>query len=60
MRFLDAGEIRRLLTLPKLIDALEAAHRRARMEVQDGLLGPETEQYFVRSAVDTGLFMGTN
>lgn len=59
MRFVDAGEIRRLLTFPKLIDALEAAHRRARMEVQDGLLGHETEQYFVRSAVDPGLFMAS-
>ena len=59
MRFVDADEIRRLLTFPKLIDALEVAHRRVRMEVQDGLLGHETEQYFVRSAVDTGLFMAS-
>ena len=59
MRFVDAGEIRRLLTFPLLIDALEAAHRRARMEIQDGLLGDEMKQYFVRSAVDPGLFMAS-
>ena len=57
MRFVNAEEIRSLLTFPILVDALEAAHRRPKVEVQDGLLGSETEQYFVRHAVDRGRFM---
>jgi len=57
MRFVNAEEIRSLLTFPILVDALEAAHRRPKVEVQDGLLGSETEQYFVRHAVDSGRFM---
>ena len=57
MRFVNAQEIRSLLTFPILIDALEAAHRRPKVEVQDGLLGSETEQYFVRHAVDRGRYM---
>ena len=57
MRFVNAEEVRSLLTFPILVDALEAAHRRPKVEVQDGLLGSETEQYFVRHAVDSGRFM---
>jgi len=57
MRFVNAEEIRSRLTFPILVDALEAAHRRPKIEVQDGLLGSETEQYFVRHAVDRGRYM---
>ena len=32
MRFVSAEEIRRVLTLPALIAAMEAGHRRPRME----------------------------
>jgi len=59
MRVVDAAEIRRVLTFPVLLDAMEAAHRRPRMEVQDGLLGTEQEQYLVRHAVDRGRFMAS-
>ena len=59
MRFVNAQEIRSLLTFPMLVDALEAAHRRPKVEVQDGLLGSETEQYFVRHAVDPGRYMAS-
>ena len=59
MRFIDAAEVRRLLTFPVLIDAIEAGHRRPKMEVQDGFLGSEKEQYFVRHAVDAGRLMGS-
>ena len=59
MRVVDAAEIRRVLSFPLLIAALEAAHRRPKMEVQDGFLGSEKEQYFVRHAVDRGRFMAS-
>ena len=59
MRFIDAAGIRRTLNFPVLVDALEAAHRRPRMEVQDGFLGSEKAQYFVRHAVDAGRYMAS-
>jgi ornithine cyclodeaminase/alanine dehydrogenase-like protein (mu-crystallin family) len=59
MRMVDAAEIRRVLTFPILIAALEVAHQRPKMEMQDGLLGSEKEQYFVRHAVDRGRFMAS-
>jgi ornithine cyclodeaminase len=59
MRFIDGAEIRRALTFPILIAALETAHRRPKIEVQDGHLGTEKEQYFVRHAVDHGRFMAS-
>jgi ornithine cyclodeaminase/alanine dehydrogenase-like protein (mu-crystallin family) len=59
MRLVDAAEVRRVLTFPILIAALEEAHRRPKMEVQDGFLGSEKEQYFVRHAVDRGRFMAS-
>lgn len=59
MRFITAEEIGRALTFPDLIAALEAAHRRPRINIQDGFLGSENAQYFVRHAVDTGRFMAS-
>lgn len=59
MHFITAADIRRLLTFPVLVDALEAAHRRPKMEVNDTLMGSEKELYFVRSAVDAGRFMAS-
>lgn len=58
-RFISAEEIRKILTFPTLIAALEAAHRRPKMEVQNGLLGNENAQYFVRHAVDSGRYMAS-
>jgi ornithine cyclodeaminase len=59
MRFVSAEEVSRLLSFPLLVSALEQAHRRPRVEVQDGLLGDEQGQYFVRHAVDRGRFMAS-
>jgi ornithine cyclodeaminase/alanine dehydrogenase-like protein (mu-crystallin family) len=58
-RFVGADEIRRTLSFATLIAALEAAHRRPKMELQNGLLGSEREQYFVRHAVDAGRYMAS-
>lgn len=59
MQFIEAAEIRQALSFPLLIAAMEAAHRRPRMEVEDGYLGSETAQYFVRHAVDPGRYMAS-
>ena len=59
MRIVDAAEIKRVLTFPVLIDGLEAAHRRQKIDVQDGFLGSEKELYFTRHAVDRGRFMAS-
>jgi len=59
LRFVDAAEIQRVLTFPRLIAEFEAAHRRPKIEVQDGFLGSEGEQYFVRHAVDRGRYFGS-
>lgn len=57
MRSVQAADIRRVLTFPLLIDALEAAHRRPPMETQDAFLGDA--RYFVRHAVDRGRYMAS-
>lgn len=59
MRFVAAEEIRRVLSFPLLIDAIEAAHRRPKIEIQDAMLGRREAQYFVRHAVDAGRFMAS-
>jgi ornithine cyclodeaminase len=59
MHFISAADIRRLLTFPVLVDALEAAHRRPKMQAHDAMLGNPRELYFVRSAVDAGRFMAS-
>ncbi len=59
MRFVGAEEIRSVLSFPMLVAALESGHRRPKIEIQDGFLGSETEQYFVRHAVDRGRFMAS-
>jgi ornithine cyclodeaminase len=59
MRVVDAAEIRRVLNFPILVSALESAHGRPKMEVQDALLGSERAQYLVRHAIDQGRFMAS-
>ena len=59
MRFVSAEEIRHALTLPTLIAAMEAAHRRPRMETRDLVMGEEQALYFVRSAIDGGIAIGS-
>ncbi len=59
MRFIDAETIRSVLTLPLLVAAIEAAHRRSKIEVADAHMGSEDARYFVRHAVDAGRFMAS-
>lgn len=59
MRFVEAAEIRKTLSFPLLVSALEEAHRRPKIEIQDGFLGSANSQYFVRHAVDRGRFMAS-
>lgn len=59
MLFVNAAEIRRVLSFPLLVDALDAAHRRPKIEVDDTMLGSEKALYFIRSAVDGGRFMAS-
>jgi len=59
MQFIDAAGVRRVLTFPVLIAALEAAHRRPKIEIQDAHLGSENARYFVRHAVDPGRYMAS-
>jgi len=59
VRYIGLSEIRSLLTFPLLVAALEAAHQRPKIEVQDGFLGSEGEQYFVRHAVDRGRYFAS-
>ena len=59
MRFVDADEIRRVLTFPKLIAGMEAAHRRPKIDVVDASLGNEAGHYFVRHAADPGRLMAS-
>jgi ornithine cyclodeaminase len=59
MRFVDADEIRRALTFPKLIAGMEAAHRRPKIDVVDASLGNEAGHYFVRHAADPGRLMAS-
>ena len=57
MRFVSAEEIKSVLSFETLVAALEAAHRRPRMQIEDGVLGHEQALYFVRHAVDSGRYM---
>ena len=59
MRFIGSDEIRRVLTFPILIAAMEASHRRPRIEIHDMLMGDEKALYFVRSAADHGRALGS-
>lgn len=60
MHFVDDAEVTRVLTFPILITALEEAHRRPKIEVLDGYLGSEKEQYVIRSAIERGRYMATD
>src|SRR5262249_52557181 len=57
MHFVDEAEVSRVLTFPILIEALEAAHRRPKIDVLDGYLGNEKQQYVIRSAADHGRYL---
>lgn len=59
MRFVNAEEIRRVLSFPLLVAAMEAAHRRAKIEVRDKHMGDDDALYFARHAVDRGRYMAS-
>ena len=59
LHFVPDTEVTKVLTFPILIAALEAAHRRPKMEVLDAFLGDEKGQYVIRSAVDPGRYMAS-
>ena len=59
MRFVGGEEISRVLTFPLLIAAMEASHRRPRIEIRDLVMGEERALYVVRSAADAGRGFGT-
>ncbi|MGB3447585.1 MAG: dehydrogenase [Xanthobacteraceae bacterium] len=57
MRFVSDAEVTGALSFPVLIEALEAAHKRPKIEILDGFMGNEAAQYVIRSAVDPGRYM---
>ena len=57
MRFVSDAEVAGALSFPVLIAALEAAHKRPKIEILDGFMGVEAAQYVIRSAVDPGRYM---
>jgi ornithine cyclodeaminase/alanine dehydrogenase-like protein (mu-crystallin family) len=56
VQFIDADEVNATLTFPVLVDALEEAHRRPPIVIEDTMIGDHTAMYFVRNAVDPGRF----
>jgi ornithine cyclodeaminase/alanine dehydrogenase-like protein (mu-crystallin family) len=59
LRVVSAEEIRRALSFPALVAAMEEGHRRPKMEIHDVLMGEEKALYFLRSATDRGVAFGT-
>lgn len=59
MRFIDARTISDVLTYPILIDAIERAHRRPRIAMQDVMLPMGADHYFTRHAVDAGRYLAS-
>jgi ornithine cyclodeaminase len=59
MRVVGAEEINRVLTFPILVAAMEAAHRRPKVAINDLPMGKEEALYFVRSAADHGSAFGS-
>ena len=59
MRFISKDDIARVFTFPRLIAALEEAHRRPRIEISDTMLGTPEQCYYVRNAVDRGRYFAS-
>ena len=59
MRFIGKDEIVQVLTFPRLIAALEEAHRRPKIEIRDTMLGTPEQCYYVRNAVDHGRYFAS-
>lgn len=52
MRYYNARKLREAADLDALIDALDTGHKGARPETADGLIGPQSSRYLIRSAHD--------
>ena len=59
MRWIGAEELRNACDLASLIEAIDAGHRRARAEIADSLIGPDSARYLVRSAHDGSGLLGS-
>lgn len=59
MRVIGKDEIARVLTFERLIGALDEAHRRAKIEIRDTMLGIPEQCYYVRNAVDRGRYFAS-
>lgn len=59
MRFIGKDDIARVLTFPRLIAALDEAHRRPKIDIRDTMLGVPSQCYYVRNAVDPGRYFAT-
>jgi ornithine cyclodeaminase len=59
VRYVSSEEIHRVLTFPAVVGAMEAGHRRPRMETRDLSMGDEKAYFVVRSAVDRGRALGS-
>jgi ornithine cyclodeaminase len=59
VRYVSGEEIHRVLTFPIVVEAMEAGHRRPRMETRDVGMGQEKAYYVTRSAIDPGRAIGT-
>lgn len=59
MRYYRAEELRAAADLRALIDALDAGHKGARPEMVDGLIGPQSSRYLIRSAHDGEGLLGS-
>jgi ornithine cyclodeaminase len=59
MRFYSAEDLRSVVDLEYLVDALEAGHRTPKPEVATSLIGPPQSRYLVRSAHDGRSLAGT-
>ncbi len=57
MQYIDGRAIRRAMSFPALVDLIEKAHGRGRIDIEEGMMGAENGHYFVRHAVDPGRFM---
>ncbi|MBV1705466.1 MAG: dehydrogenase, partial [Hyphomicrobiales bacterium] len=58
MRVIEREAIRAALDFPSLVDAIEAAHRRPKIEIAERMMDAGGgAQYFVRHAVDAGRYL---
>lgn len=59
LRWIGEDELASAFDLAALVAALEAGHRRPRAEIADGLIGPPSARYLIRSAHDGASILGS-